>query len=208
MEILNNIEQRSTEWLEARRGKVTGTGLKKIMGSAKVKSDYFYEILAERLTSVDPNQDGESAMQRGVRLEPEALEVFEKKTKKKIEIAGLCVDDKNEWIANSPDGLIKNKGKYTEAVEIKCLSSANHLRIWLENKIPEDHMPQVVQYFVLNKDLQMLHFVSYDPRMTIHPLHIIKVERKNIEDIIKEAREAEESFINEINAKFDEIIKL
>jgi len=207
MEIRNDLEQRTPEWLEARRGKVTGTGLKKIMGSAKVRGDYFYEILAERLTS-EGLEEGESAMQRGVRLEPEALEAFEKKTKKRVEIAGLCVDDKNEWIANSPDGLILVKGKYREAAEIKCLSSANHLKVWLEDKIPEEHMPQAIQYFVLNKDLETLHFTSYDPRMTMHPLHIIKVERKDIEEKIKEAREAEESFINEINTKFDEIVKL
>jgi hypothetical protein len=60
----------------------------------------------------------------------------------------------------------------------------------------------------VNDDLEILNFASYDPRMTMHPLHIIKVERKDIEEEIKDAREAEESFINEINAKFDEIVKL
>jgi exodeoxyribonuclease (lambda-induced) len=206
MQILN-LEQRTPEWLEARRGKVTGTGLKKILGRPQTRTDYFYEVLAERLTS-EGLEEGESAMQRGVRLEPEALEAFEAKTKKKVEIAGLCVDDQNEWIANSPDGLIKVKGKYREAAEIKCLSSANHLKVWLENKIPDDHMAQAMQYFILNKDLEILHFASYDPRMTMHPLHIIKLKREDIEEDIAKAKEAEEKFINEVNAKFDEIVKL
>ena len=206
MQILN-LEQRTPEWLQARRGKVTGTGLKKILGRPQTRTDYFYEVLAERLTS-EGLEEGENAMQRGVRLEPEALEAFEKKTKKSVEIAGLCVDDKNEWIANSPDGLIKVKGKYREAAEIKCLSSANHLKIWLTNEIPEDHKPQAIQYFILNKDLELLYFASYDPRMTMHPLHIIKLKREDIEEEIASAKEAEEKFINEVNAKFDEIVKL
>jgi putative phage-type endonuclease len=206
MQILN-LEQRTPEWLQARRGKVTGTGLKKILGRPQTRTDYFYEVLAERLTS-EGLEEGENAMQRGVRLEPEALEAFETKTKKKVEIAGLCVDDQNEWIANSPDGLIKVKGRYREAAEIKCLSSANHLKVWLTNEIPEDHMPQAIQYFILNKDLDILHFASYDPRMTMHPLHIIILKRKDIEEEIEKAREAEEKFIKEVNAKFDEIVKL
>jgi putative phage-type endonuclease len=201
------LEQRTPEWLEARRGKVTGTGLKKILGRPQTRTDYFYEVLAERLTSIEETE-GETAMQRGVRLEPEALEAFEKKTKKKVEIAGLCVADENEWMANSPDGLIKVKGKYSEAAEIKCLSSANHLKIWLTDEIPEDHMAQVMQYFILNKDLEVLHFASYDPRMTMHPLHIVKVKREEIEEEVSQAKEAEEKFINEVNAKFDEIVKL
>jgi hypothetical protein len=54
----------------------------------------------------------------------------------------------------------------------------------------------------------VLHFASYDPRMTMHPLHIVKVKRETIEEELTKAKEAEEKFINEVNAKFDEIVKL
>ena len=37
-----NVEQRTAEWKKLRMGKVTGTGLKKIVGTPKAKKNYLY----------------------------------------------------------------------------------------------------------------------------------------------------------------------
>ncbi len=205
---LHQIEQKTQEWLELRKGKLTGTALKKIVGSKLTYENCFYEILAERLSVADPS-DEESALDRGVRLESVALGEFEKETGKIVDVIGFCSHDDFEHIGMSPDGLIKNsKGKYTEGVEIKCLSSAVYVRAWLEDKIPKDYYPQAVQYFIVNRDLKTLYFTMFDPRIAIHPLHIIIVNRDDIEDDIDNFYGLEIKFLEEVENKLAEIIKV
>jgi len=200
-----DIEQRSDEWFDLRMGKVTGTGLKKIL-SSRSRSDYFYEVLAERLTN-ELNRE-ESALDRGVRLESEAITEFEKISGKLIDTAGFCQSDENEWIGYSPDGLIKVGNTYSEDVEVKCLASKNHLRVWLENIIPEEYDAQIIEAFIVNPKLKKRYFVSYDPRIAVHPIHIIEVNRKDVEEKIEDYRVKQEEFIKEVNEKLEEINKL
>lgn len=179
MKIIDGFEQNTPEWLEARKGKITGTKLGDIV-TAKPSSPRkvgFYQLIADRL-GIDP--DGEDAMERGHRLEDEAIEEFKKDTKLEIERVGLCVREDNENIAVSPDALIKNKkGKYIEALEVKCLGSARHIEAIIENKLPKDYKWQAMQYFIVIDELEKLHFVLYDPRITCKPYHRIEVKRED-----------------------------
>lgn len=156
--------------------------------------------------------DEESARDRGTRLEPEAIALFEQITGKIVEEVGFCEHDDNEFMCSSPDGLIKDGKKFTEAVEVKCLSGGKHVKAWLENKIPksstEDYMPQCIQYFIVNKDLKKLHFVLYNPRIGIMPIWIITINRADIEEQIAYYQEQQEEFINEVNERLEEIISL
>ena len=202
---IHQVEQKTQEWQELRRGKITGTGLKRIVGSKTLRDNYLSEILAERL-SVDDGVD-ESALDRGERLESTAIEAFESKTGKIVERIGFIDRDDNKFMALSPDGLIQSKGKYTEAVEIKCLSSANHIQAWLENVVPKDYYPQAIQYFIVNDDLETLYFVLYDPRVAVMPMCIIILNRSEIEDVIEDYKKKELDFISEVESKLEQIIK-
>lgn len=199
-----NCEQRSNEWHEARLGVLTGTGLKKILGTPKVRDNYFYEILAERL-STEAEQE-ESDLARGIRCEDEAITAYEAQKKVKIERIGLCVSDISKWIGNSPDGIIKANGKYTKAIEVKCLSSANHIKTYLTQQIPEEYLPQGIMYFVVNEDLEELDFVFYDNRISKIPFFTITLKRKELEKEIAEATEKSKEFINEVNKTLEKII--
>jgi hypothetical protein len=142
----------------------------------------FYEVLAERL-AIDP--DDEDRRDRGHRLEEDVVKLFEEMTGKKVERVGICVSDVHPGIINSPDGLIKQKGKkdiYNEAVEVKCLSSARHLQAVIENQVPDEFNTQKIQYFVVNKHLERLHFVFHDDRIVNKELQtkIITIERSSL----------------------------
>ena len=118
----HNIQQRSDEWFHLRKGKITGTVLKSIMGTPRARQEAIYEIMAERLT-VGIGED-ENAMDRGTRLESDGIAIFELETGKQVECVGFCEDDENSQIANSPDGLIGEN----EAVEIKCPGGKNYVK--------------------------------------------------------------------------------
>ena len=180
------------DWLEARRGKITGTRLKDLVSKNGTKPKIgFYQIIAERV-ALAPTQ--ENVMDRGHRLEEEAIEKFMAKTKKKVN-ADLVIwhRDDDEHIAISPDGFI---GK-TEAVEVKCFNSARHIEAWLTKEIPSEYECQVLQYFIVNEKLRKLYFVFYDPRMP-KDLFWIEVKRKDIAEKVEEYLELEKEALKRI----------
>ncbi len=203
--MINNkdLEQGTDEWHHLRKGKITGTTLKAIMGSPKVRQDALYEIVAERLTTgIDDGE--ENAMDRGVRLESEAISAFEFETELKVDRVGFSQSDDNPMIANSPDGWIgDNMG-----IEVKCPGGKNYVKMWLTNKVPDDYYWQTIQYFVVNEKLEKLYFVGYNPDIPVHPLHIIEINREETLEDAKLAKVAQEQFLKEVEEILSGIIEL
>lgn len=198
----DSIIQGTEAWDFIRKGKLTGTYLKAIMGTPKARQEALYEVIAERVTKGLP--EDENPMERGHRLEPVAIAAFEFETGKRVERTGFCEHDNNQFIAQSPDGLIGE----TEAVEVKCMGGKNHVKAWILNEIPDEYYWQAVQYFVVNDKLELLHFVCYNPDIALHPLHIIELKREAIAEDIQKAMDAQLAFLKEVDEKLSGIIKL
>lgn len=207
MKVYRDIEQRTEEWHEIRKGKVTGTLLQKILSSrADTRDGAFYKVLADRLSTA--GIDEESDMERGMRLEADAVAEFERRTGRKTERVGFVESSFSRWSGYSPDALIRRGKRYPEDVEAKCLSSANHVRAWLTNKIPPDYREQVIQGFVVNDDLRVRHVVFYDPRIEVKPYVCIDVRREECEAEIEAAKAAQIEFINRVEATVASLVKL
>lgn len=188
------LYQSKEEWMFARRGKITGSRLKDIVvkrGTGKKKG--YYELIAERL-AIEP--DTEDVMARGTRLEPEAMDRFIKETGKNVDTSLVIWSrDDNESIAISPDGFI---GK-TEAVEVKCLSSASHIEAWLTQEIPSEYEMQVYQYFIVNDNLETLYLTFYDPRIPCKDFFFLTINRKDIQEQVDEYLEYQKLVLAEID---------
>ena len=179
-------------WLQARLGKITGTRLKDLIskrnGEAKIG---FYEVIAENIAIP---ATGESAMDRGKRLEDEAMDRFEEETGKKVNRdLVIWLRDDEPRIAVSPDGSI---GK-TEAIETKCLSSARFLEALVTQKIPSEYDYQILQYFVVNDKLKTLYFAFYDPRMP-KDFFFFTIHRKDRKKEIAELLELQKDVLKKI----------
>lgn len=216
MIVIKDLVQGSKEWHDMRRCKVTGSKLDDVMGTALARLQLISELIAEEATEQTKISRVTEEMERGTAEEIFAVKAFEARTKKKVDRVGLCLSDDYDWLAVSPDGLIKDKdGKYTEAVEVKSPDSKTAIFYRLANMIPleetgltkskhpflgvpENYKWQVVQYFVVNKDLQKLHFVVYDARFIDEQekMYIVEVERENeiLQTAIKEAEDALRKF--------------
>lgn len=182
------------DWLEARRGRITGTRLKDLVTKGKPKKGY-WELIAERVAIPS---DGENPMHRGKRLEDDAIERFIKETGKKVESELVMWHrDDDENIAISPDGYIKKGKKIKEATEVKCLSSAAHIEAYMTDIIPSEYEFQILQYFIVNEDLENLYFIFYDPRMPIDFFYQ-KVERKDIQANVDEYLDLERRVLVEV----------
>lgn len=185
---------KEADWLDARRGRVTGTragnfGLKRGGGYKKG----FYEVIAER---VAVPRDDENVMDRGKRIEEEAVERFAKETGKKVQYDKvLCVREDDPNIAFSPDALI---GK-TESIEVKCLNSPSHIEAYLTKKVPSEYEEQYIQPFVVNDSLKTLYFVFYDPSMP-KDFFFFEIHRKDVKDKIEEQLGIQRQLLAEIAA--------
>ena len=180
------------EWLETRRGRITGTRLKDLVvkRGTKPKKGY-YELIAERVAIPASN---ENSMDRGTRLEDEALQRFTRETGKEVN-GELIIWSREDCpdIAISPDGMIGT----TEAVECKCLSSASHLEAWITKEIPDEYEYQVLQYFIVNDELKTLYFTFYDPRMP-NDFFYLEVKREDVQEKVDECLALEREVLEKI----------
>ena len=188
--------QDNESWMIARRGKITGTRLKDIIskraGSGKKKG--YYELIAERLAV---EADEENPMERGLRLEEEAVKKFEEATGKAVDTSLVIWQREDcESIAISPDGFIGE----TEAVEIKCLSSASHIEAWLTKEVPSEYADQVIQYFCVNDKLETVYSVFYDPRIPVKDYFVIETKRADVQEKVEAYLAYQKDTIAEINA--------
>lgn len=184
------------DWLAARRGKITGSRLKDVItkrGNGKKLA--FYELVAERIAVPDDADVEENPMDRGARLEAEAIERFAKETSKKIDTSLVIWSrDDNENIAISPDGFM---GK-TEAVEAKCLSSALHIKAFITQEVPAEYEEQSLQYFIVNDKLKTLYFAFYDPRVPVKDFFTLTVQRKDVQEKIDQLLASQRETLTEV----------
>lgn len=187
------LVQNSDEWFDARRGKITGSKVSDVItkrGTGRKLG--FYQLIADQIAT-DP--DGEDVMERGHRLEQEAVERYEKQTGRKATEVGMWVSDEDERIAVSPDRAVGKTG----AIEVKCLGSAYHLKAYIEGELPKDYADQVIQYFVVNPDLKWVDVVYYDPRISACEFFIQRTERKDVEETITKYKEYQLDLLKEVD---------
>lgn len=186
------------EWLDGRRGKITGTKAGKLFSKRDKKPlKGYYELIAERVAIP---ASGENVMDRGHRLEIDGVVRFEKETGKSTnkDLVIMCRDE-NDSIAYSPDAFIEGKkGIITEDVEVKCLNSASHIEAWLTKKVPSEYEDQIIQGFVVNDKLETRYMVFYDPRMPIDFFYLT-ITRKEVEEQVGNFLEMERKVLLEIS---------
>ena len=189
------------EWLAARLCKITGSRLKDIVVKRGTgKKIGFYELIAER---IGLPADGENPMDRGHRLEEEAIDRFEAVSGKPVDRSlVMWTRDDNENIAVSPDGIVSE----TEAVEVKCLSSARHVEAFLTKEVPDEYHLQSLQYFIVNEKLQKLNFCFYDPRLKVADFFIIEITRDQVAQEIEEMLAYQRATIEEVEGIVNKLL--
>lgn len=148
------MDQRSPEWFEIRKGKMTASNAQCIAANGKGLESYIIALLAEKYSNnkeVYTNSD----MERGVELEEQARMTYEIENEK-VEEVGFIVHD--EYSGCSPDGLIGEDG----GVEIKCHSDVNHFKMIMDRKIDPKYLAQI-QMCLLITGRQWWDYVAYNP---------------------------------------------
>lgn len=158
----------------------------------------YYEIIAERVARpITPNDYAEelngesfSMMARGHILEPVAVAKFCEITGKGVDAGSVVWESEDSpFIYISPDATITDEdGKVREAVEVKCLDNAKTIEAYLTGKYPKEYEPQIIKYFVVNEDLEKLHFTLYSDTIPGLEIQIFEIKREDVAERIAEAK--------------------
>lgn len=144
-----NTADGKLEWLQARRGKITGTDVAKIMGS---RWGTAYDVWQDKMFLKPPIEDNDR-MLFGRLLEPVIIAEYSRRSKVRVIDVGM-VDANNPkypWMGVNPDGIaVDGDGKWLWGLECKtgkvCGASAE--RSWSKMGetpliIPPDYLWQV-----------------------------------------------------------------
>ncbi len=183
-----HIKQGSPEWLEARRGRITGSHAGDMLVQPQSKSarergdvsatteSYLAKVLAEILGGKPITTPTTAAMAWGNKWESAAVSAYEYETTRTVHIKGFIKHPTIDGVGCSPDGLVGMKG----GIEIKCpYNQAIHLRTVNGGSIDKGYVAQM-QMCMWITDREWWDFVSYDPRREwASAMKIIRVDRDN-----------------------------
>ena len=141
------IEQRSDEWYDQRRGMVTASAVGQLVTPSTLKPannpatrSITRLLVSERITGWTEPTFVSADMWRGIEDEPRAVETYAEHYGVEVESCGFMVRDDHGWdIGFSPDGLVGDDG----LIEIKSHAPKEHLAIILADVVPAKYMAQV-----------------------------------------------------------------
>ena len=122
-----DVEQGSSQWLEARLGIPTASQFHRIITRKTLQpssqaAGYINELLAEWLLGESGDDHKSQFMERGNDIEDEARRWYEFDRTVTVDRVGFCLTD-DRTCGCSPDGLVGEDG----GLEIKVLSASNHV---------------------------------------------------------------------------------
>lgn len=199
------IEQGSPEWLELRRGKVTGSRVADMMKRNKdgkyaaSRKDYAFDLALERITGELQGSDLSNVkwVQDGKEREPEARELYSFMRGLEVKTIGFATHDSLPFFGASPDSLVEDDG----CLEIKCPKPKTHLEYLLAGIAPEEYTPQMDAEMACT-GRKWCDFVSYHPAFPAQSqLFVVRYFRND--DRIAEL----ELEVVRFNVEIDEIVR-
>ena len=173
LHILPNLEQRSPEWFEQRRGIVTASAVGRLItptlkvADNDVSRGVTATLATERITGWTEETPVSSDMWRGIEMEPYARDEYAYHHAP-VETVGFMRLEGDAWtLGYSPDGLVGEDG----LLEIKCPRAKTHVRTILDDEVPAHYIAQL-QAGLFVSGRAWIDFVSY---VTGLPLYVKRV---------------------------------
>ena len=142
MIIVDDVEQGSPRWLELKAGRPGASSFDRIITTrgepSKQRTDYIFQLAAERIVGREVDGYTNVAMQRGTALEPEGRALFEFIHGVTLKQVGLVYKDDSRRVLCSPDGLLDVAG-----FEQKNPTARVHAKYLFHGKLPIDYFQQV-----------------------------------------------------------------
>lgn len=198
------MEQRSEEWFEARRGKVTASRIADVVAKTRngwgaSRANYAAQLIAERLTGTVAESFTNAAMKWGTETEPMARTAYEFFRDCEVEQVGFIDHPRIAMSGASPDGRVDELGM----VEIKCPNTATHIDTLLGAPIADKYIKQM-QWQMGCDNREWCDFASYDPRLPVSMQLFVKRIKRD-DKLIAELEDQVAAFLDEVAQKVDRL---
>jgi putative phage-type endonuclease len=180
LQVFDELEQGTDEWLAARCGIVTASVVGQLITPKTVKpaaNDYSRaltaSLVAERITGyVEPTFPSRD-MERGTLSEPIARDIYAEHYGVAVDQIGFMIREEADWkLGYSPDGLVGDDG----LIEIKAPRQKTHLATILADEVPLEYMAQV-QAGLFVSSRKWADFISYNGGMPLYVKRVLPDER-------------------------------
>ncbi len=182
---LDQIEQRTPEWYEARENMITASDIASVLGVNPYKNRQ--KLLKDKVEP--PKYVSNFATIHGNKYEDEARLLFGKLYNLETWDVGLFRHNEYKWIGGSPDGIASDGS----LLEIKC-----PIKREIKHEIPVYYYPQV-QICMEILDIPKCYFIQYKPE-TLYNNGIMDVL-----EVYRNKEWFEESF-GEIKSFWDDVL--
>jgi hypothetical protein len=157
--IFHDIPQAENLWFDLRRGRITASVIKAIMGKnglLKTADSLAIKIAYESImTEVDIERFETEDTKRGNDFEEVAIARYEDETGREVTNGGFFT--LGDWMGASPDGLIAPKG----GTEVKCPRYKGHMQTLKRGAYDPQYYPQM-QYQMFVAKLDWIDYISFN----------------------------------------------
>lgn len=168
-----HVVQRSEEWIELRRGKLTASEIGTLLTKTGKPADndkvraIVWELAAQRISGVVEPSYISDDMLRGENDEIDARGIYSRAFAEVTECGFVENDEHDVLIGCSPDGLVGSHGM----IEIKSRRQRFHVEHIVTGKVPEEFMPQI-QASLLVTGRVWCDFICYCPGLPMIPCRV------------------------------------
>lgn len=184
----SGVDQRSDEWLAARKQRVTASMMGAVLGlSPHVTREQALRRMVRDAMGAPSEFDGNIATEYGNRNEPGALIEYQMVTGRTVTPVGFV--PVGEWAGASPDGMLGDDG----ILEIKCpFSLRDKAALDFKPLAEQPHYYAQVQFQLWATGREWAHFFQWAP--SGYMLEMVEADQEYIYGIVQKALEFHAEF--------------
>lgn len=184
------VSQRSKEWFDLRKDKLTGSAIDAVLGNNHFQSRE--QVVLEKCGK-PVEFTGNDATRHGQLNEPRAIEEYERRTGHRVVELGLTPHPRHSLLAHSPDGISLSRSAPPVLLEIKCPLTRE-----ITTRVPSYYMGQL-QLGMEVFDVKEAHFVQYRPASGSAPCQFTCVAVHRDPDWLSDHMEAITAFWEDVH---------
>lgn len=182
------IEQRSKEWFEQRKNRITGSAIGAILGvSPFTKPKDVMRRMVRDANGYESEFVGNIATDFGTANEPVAILDFMLETGLQVTETGFHVHPEHAWLGASPDGLVGDDA----VIEIKCPYGKRNSSEFVSINEQLHYMAQI-QYEMFCTGRKKCYFFQWSPKGTM--LEVVEFQQSFIDGTLPRLKEFYDKF--------------